>query len=80
MCRLVFVTWFSLAIIVRIQAQNVKEARMQAIDRALGVECAHCHTGEDWKRADKPEFAFAETNDQNDGGPQRLELCSILAA
>jgi hypothetical protein len=60
MCRLVFITWVSLAIIVKIQAQNVQEARMQAIDRALGVECAHCHAGDDWKRADKPEFAFAE--------------------
>jgi hypothetical protein len=39
-----------------IQAQD---ARMQAIDRALGVECSYCHTGDDWKRGDKPEFAFA---------------------
>jgi len=32
---------------------------MQSIDRALGVECSHCHTVDDWKRDDKPEFAFA---------------------
>jgi hypothetical protein len=32
---------------------------MQSINRALGVDCAHCHTVDDWKRDDKPEFAFA---------------------
>lgn len=32
---------------------------MKAIDRALGVECVHCHTIDDWKKDDKPAFAFA---------------------
>jgi hypothetical protein len=32
---------------------------MQSIDRALGVECTHCHTVDDWKADGKPEFAFA---------------------
>jgi hypothetical protein len=39
-----------------VQAQD---AAMKAIDRALGVECVHCHTADDWKRDDKPGFAFA---------------------
>ena len=42
-----------------IRAQDAQTSAMQAIDRALGVECSHCHTIDDWKRADKPEFAFA---------------------
>ena len=32
---------------------------MQAIGRDLGVSCSHCHVGEDWKRDEKPQFAFA---------------------
>jgi hypothetical protein len=36
-----------------------EDARMQAFNRALGVDCAHCHTLQDWKRADRPEFVFA---------------------
>ena len=32
---------------------------MEAINRALGVECTFCHIADDWKRADKPEFTFA---------------------
>jgi hypothetical protein len=56
MSRFVFV----LAVVIgRIHAQDAQVVRMQAIGRALGVECAHCHTGEDWKRGDKPEFGFA---------------------
>lgn len=47
------------AVIGRLLAQDAPMIRMQAIDRALGVECAHCHTGEDWKRGDKPAFALA---------------------
>jgi hypothetical protein len=42
-----------------IQAQDVQTRAMQSINRALGVECSHCHTVDEWKRADKPEFAFA---------------------
>lgn len=32
---------------------------MQAIARDLGVACSHCHTADDWKRDDNPQFAFA---------------------
>jgi hypothetical protein len=32
---------------------------MMGFTKALGVECSHCHTVDDWKRDDKPEFAFA---------------------
>jgi DNA-binding transcriptional regulator YiaG len=32
---------------------------METINRTLGVECSHCHTVDDWKNANKPEFAFA---------------------
>jgi Photosynthetic reaction centre cytochrome C subunit len=35
------------------------QATMLEINRALGVECSHCHTVDDWKKGDKPEFAFA---------------------
>ena len=42
-----------------IHAQDAQARAMQAISRALGVECSHCHTVDDWKRDDKPEFAFA---------------------
>jgi hypothetical protein len=42
-----------------VQAQDAQVERMKTIDRALGVECSHCHVGDDWKRGDKPEFAFA---------------------
>jgi len=31
---------------------------MQALSRALGVECAQCHAADDWKRDDKQQFAF----------------------
>jgi hypothetical protein len=43
-----------------IQAQDAELSAMQAIDHALGVECSHCHTVDDWKRDNKPEFAFSE--------------------
>jgi hypothetical protein len=42
-----------------LRAQDPASTTMPAINRALGVECAHCHTVDDWKRDDKPEFAFA---------------------
>jgi len=42
-----------------IRAQDRQAAAIQLIDRELGVECSHCHTVDDWKRADKPEFTFA---------------------
>src|SRR5580698_863235 len=38
---------------------KAQDPRMEAMNRALGVECRHCHIADDWKRADKPEFAFA---------------------
>lgn len=40
-------------------AQDAEARAMQSIDRALGVECSHCHAVDDWKRDDKPEFALA---------------------
>jgi hypothetical protein len=37
---------------------NVRAA-MDAINRALGVECTHCHVTDQWTDATKPEFATA---------------------
>lgn len=34
-------------------------SRMRVIDRDLGVECLYCHVVDEWKRDDKPQFAFA---------------------
>jgi hypothetical protein len=34
-------------------------AAMDAINRALGVECTHCHVTDQWTDATKPEFATA---------------------
>jgi len=40
--------------------QESVAARMQSFDRALGVECTHCHVAGDWKRDEKPEYGFAQ--------------------
>ena len=34
-------------------------AHDSTLNGSLGVECSHCHMGEDWKRTDKPEFSFS---------------------
>src|ERR1700722_16158814 len=47
---------FSMMLALTCRAQDL---RMEAMNRALGVECTHCHVADDWKRADKPEFGFA---------------------
>ena len=57
--RLVPGTFAALAIIQCIQAQDDQVSRMKVIDRDLGVECSHCHVEDDWKRDEKPQFAFA---------------------
>jgi hypothetical protein len=54
-----FVFCFAVTAIGHLLAQDAQLAKMEAIDRALGVGCAHCHTSEDWKRGDKPEFSMA---------------------
>jgi len=35
-------------------------AAMERIDRALGVECTHCHVQDQWSDASKPPFATAK--------------------
>ena len=35
------------------------EPMMQTLNRALGVECTHCHVAEQWHDASKPAFAIA---------------------
>jgi len=35
-------------------------AAMERIDRALGVECTHCHVQDQWSDASKPQFATAK--------------------
>src|SRR4051812_4708132 len=35
-------------------------AAMEAIDRALGVECTHCHVQDQWTDATKPAFGTAK--------------------
>jgi hypothetical protein len=57
--RLIPVIFIALTAIRCVQAQDDRMAGMQTIDRDLGVNCSHCHVGEDWKRDDKPQFAFA---------------------
>jgi hypothetical protein len=52
-------TWLVVFTAGAIYGQDADLVRMREIDRALGVECAHCHVDQDWKRSDKPEFAFA---------------------
>jgi hypothetical protein len=59
MCRFVSVILITLAVIKCTQAQDEQVSRMQVIDRDLGVTCSHCHVGDDWKRDEKPQFAFA---------------------
>jgi len=41
---------------------------MQSFDRALGVECTHCHVAGDWKRDEKPEYGFVERVIRMTGG------------
>ena len=48
-----------IAFLVAAGCMQAQDAAMKAIDRALGVECVHCHTIDDWKKDDKPPFAFA---------------------
>ena len=48
-----------IAVLVAAGCVQAQDARMQAMDRALGVECVHCHTVDNWKKDDKPAFAFA---------------------
>ena len=42
-----------------LHAQDATTGMMQSIDRALGVECSHCHIVDNWKADSKPEFVFA---------------------
>ena len=35
------------------------QTRMQFYNRALGVECTHCHVEDKWTDAAKPQFATA---------------------
>jgi Photosynthetic reaction centre cytochrome C subunit len=57
--RLISIILIALAAVRGLQAQGNPMSRMQAINRDLGVECSHCHVGDDWKRDEKPQFGFA---------------------
>lgn len=59
MSRFVRLFCAALTAIGFVRAQDAQAGAMESIDRALGVECSRCHTVDDWKRDDKPEFAFA---------------------
>ena len=39
--------------------ERPRHARNDEFNRALGVECTHCHLQDEWNKADKPEFAIA---------------------
>ena len=41
-------------------AQDSIQVRMQAWSKALGVECAHCHTPDRWDDSSKPLYSFAQ--------------------
>ncbi len=48
----------NLEVLRELRAREV-EPLMQAFNRSLGVECAHCHVQEQWHDASKPAFAIA---------------------
>jgi hypothetical protein len=39
--------------------QETQQERMERYNRALGVECTHCHLAEKWPDESKPQFAIA---------------------
>ena len=43
----------------RLDAQDDVQARMQAYNKALGVECTHCHLDQQWSLAYLPMFDVA---------------------
>jgi len=57
----VFVLFTVLVIIsvARIHAQDDVQARMQEYNKALGVECTHCHLDQQWSLAYLPMFDMA---------------------
>ncbi len=45
--------------VARIHAQDDVQARMQEYNKALGVECTHCHLDQQWSLAYLPMFDMA---------------------
>ena len=57
--RLVRTAWENVAIQWPFSADEAQKATMSIYSASLGVRCALCHAGEDWKNTEKPEHATA---------------------
>jgi hypothetical protein len=50
--------WTGVALMRAGEAQDERNPRMEAMNRALGVECGYCHVVGNWAKDDSPRFAF----------------------
>lgn len=55
----VLVCVLGVAAVATVRAQDDLQARMQAYNKALGVECTHCHLDGQWNLAYLPTFDLA---------------------
>ena len=57
-----------------LDTQVAVDARMQAVAKALGVQCTYCHVAGEWSDASKPLFDFARRMSRMVEGPNRGPL------